>query len=104
MNKICAGGTGSFLEEQAERLGIQIVAEFSDLAMRAATPCDLGARCTVVKCGEERRPLFRMRKITFTSSNASKRKVDGLRSCYSVRFSRGICGLGVSKTLRGVKK
>jgi predicted CoA-substrate-specific enzyme activase len=47
MNKICAGGTGSFLEEQAERLGIQIVGEFSDLALHAARPCDLGARCTV---------------------------------------------------------
>jgi activator of 2-hydroxyglutaryl-CoA dehydratase len=29
MNKICSGGTGSFLEEQAERLGIRIVEEFS---------------------------------------------------------------------------
>ena len=47
MNKICAGGTGSFLEEQAERLGIQIVGEFSDLALRSTSPCDLGARCTV---------------------------------------------------------
>jgi predicted CoA-substrate-specific enzyme activase len=47
MNKICAGGTGSFLEEQAERLGIRIVDEFSDLALRGASPCDLGARCTV---------------------------------------------------------
>ncbi|MBZ5582836.1 MAG: acyl-CoA dehydratase activase, partial [Acidobacteriia bacterium] len=47
MNKICAGGTGSFLEEQAERLGIRIVDEFSELALRGASPCDLGARCTV---------------------------------------------------------
>jgi predicted CoA-substrate-specific enzyme activase len=47
MNKICAGGTGSFLEEQAERLGIRIVDEFAALALRAERPCDLGARCTV---------------------------------------------------------
>jgi predicted CoA-substrate-specific enzyme activase len=47
MNKICAGGTGSFLEEQAERLGINIIAEFSQLALRSNSPCDLGARCTV---------------------------------------------------------
>ena len=47
MNKICAGGTGAFLEEQAERLGIQIIGEFSDLALRSTSPCDLGARCTV---------------------------------------------------------
>lgn len=47
MNKICAGGTGSFLEEQAGRLGIDIVNQFSELAFRACRPCDLGTRCTV---------------------------------------------------------
>ncbi len=47
MNKICAGGTGSFLEEQSSRLGVRITGEFSDLALRATHPCDLGARCTV---------------------------------------------------------
>lgn len=47
MNKICAGGTGSFLEEQAERLGISIIDEFAGLALQAASPCDLGSRCTV---------------------------------------------------------
>lgn len=47
MNKICAGGTGSFLEEQAERLGIRIEGEFAELALRASSPCDLGTRCTV---------------------------------------------------------
>lgn len=47
MNKVCAGGTGSFLEEQAERLGISIVEEFAALALGATDPCDLGARCTV---------------------------------------------------------
>jgi predicted CoA-substrate-specific enzyme activase len=47
MNKICAAGTGSFLEEQAEPLGIRIEGEFSALAAEARTPCDLGTRCTV---------------------------------------------------------
>ena len=47
MNKICAGGTGSFLEEQAQRLGIQIVGEFAGLALRSQCPSDLGTRCTV---------------------------------------------------------
>ena len=47
MNKICSGGTGSFLEEQAERLGIRIEGEFAIRALRAASPSDLGARCTV---------------------------------------------------------
>jgi predicted CoA-substrate-specific enzyme activase len=47
MNKICAAGTGSFLEEQAERLGVRIRGEFSELARRAEQPHDLGSRCTV---------------------------------------------------------
>jgi len=47
MNKICAAGTGSFLEEQAEHLGIDIVGEFSDYASQSKSPRDLGSRCTV---------------------------------------------------------
>ena len=34
MNKVCAAGTGSFLEEQAEKLGINIIEEFAKLALR----------------------------------------------------------------------
>lgn len=47
MNKICSGGTGSFLEEQAERLGVRIGGDFSQRAFLAEKPCDLGSRCTV---------------------------------------------------------
>ncbi|MBE9527924.1 MAG: CoA activase, partial [Proteobacteria bacterium] len=47
MNKVCAAGTGSFLEEQAERLGISIKGEFSDLALDCAAPPPMGERCTV---------------------------------------------------------
>ncbi|MBW1896454.1 MAG: CoA activase, partial [Deltaproteobacteria bacterium] len=47
MNKVCAAGTGSFLEEQAARLKISIRETFSDLAFSSGRPADLGARCTV---------------------------------------------------------
>ncbi|MEE9614845.1 MAG: acyl-CoA dehydratase activase-related protein, partial [Thermodesulfobacteriota bacterium] len=47
MNKVCAAGTGSFLEEQADRLGINIKEEFSDLALASTTPPPMGERCTV---------------------------------------------------------
>ncbi len=47
MNKVCAAGTGSFLEEQAARLKVPIRGTFSDLASASQTPADLGARCTV---------------------------------------------------------
>jgi predicted CoA-substrate-specific enzyme activase len=47
MNKACAAGTGSFLEEQAEKLGISIKGEFQDSAFESGNPCRLGERCTV---------------------------------------------------------
>jgi len=47
MNKVCAAGTGSFLEEQAERLGISIKDEFAELALASPAPVSLGERCTV---------------------------------------------------------
>ncbi len=46
MNKVCAAGTGSFLQEQAERLNVKIE-DFGDIALQAEKPCDLGERCTV---------------------------------------------------------
>jgi predicted CoA-substrate-specific enzyme activase len=47
MNEACAAGTGSFLEEQAERLGVRIADEFSRLAFQSRHPARLGERCTV---------------------------------------------------------
>ena len=47
MNEACAAGTGSFLEEQAERLGVSIQGEFSELAFQSPSPVRLGERCTV---------------------------------------------------------
>jgi predicted CoA-substrate-specific enzyme activase len=47
MNKVCAAGTGSFLEEQAEKLDISIKGEFGHLALSAEDPVRMGERCTV---------------------------------------------------------
>ncbi len=47
MNKACAAGTGSFIEEQAEKLGISVKEEFAGEALYACSPCHLGERCTV---------------------------------------------------------
>jgi predicted CoA-substrate-specific enzyme activase len=44
MNKVCAAGTGSYLEEQAEKLGISIRDEFGRLALEARTPVRMGER------------------------------------------------------------
>ena len=47
MNNACAAGTGSFLQEQADRLKIKVEEQFSDLAFASACPSALGERCTV---------------------------------------------------------
>lgn len=47
MNEACAAGTGSFLEEQAEKLGVNIIGEFQEIALSSDAPIHLGERCTV---------------------------------------------------------
>jgi len=46
MNTICAAGTGSFLEQQCHRMGIQIE-EFGCYALRSNHPASIAGRCTV---------------------------------------------------------
>ncbi len=46
MNTVCAAGTGSFLDRQAARLGLD-VREFGALAARARHPVRVAGRCTV---------------------------------------------------------
>jgi len=46
MNKICAAGTGSFIEEQSKKFNIP-VDDFGDIALRSSSPIGLGERCTV---------------------------------------------------------
>jgi predicted CoA-substrate-specific enzyme activase len=46
MNTVCAAGTGSFLDQQAARLGISVEA-FGDLALKANHPVRIAGRCTV---------------------------------------------------------
>lgn len=47
MNKACAAGTGSFLEEQAEKLNVSVKDEFARCAFASGCPTKLGERCTV---------------------------------------------------------
>ncbi|MBW2038574.1 MAG: 2-hydroxyglutaryl-CoA dehydratase [Deltaproteobacteria bacterium] len=46
MNTVCAAGTGSFLDQQATRLGIS-VEEFGQMALRATKKARIAGRCTV---------------------------------------------------------
>ncbi len=73
MNKICAAGTGSFIEEQAKKFNIPINT-FGDIALKSDNPINLGERCTV-----------------FIESNISSALADGAKLenivsglCYSI--------------------
>ncbi len=46
MNKICAAGTGSFIEEQAKKLGVRLE-DIGPTALSGEHPASLGERCTV---------------------------------------------------------
>lgn len=46
MNTVCAAGTGSFLDQQASRLGISMN-EFAQEAMKSKNPVRIAGRCTV---------------------------------------------------------
>lgn len=46
MNSVCAAGTGSFLDQQAARLGVDIE-EFGSLAVQSRNPVRIAGRCSV---------------------------------------------------------
>lgn len=46
MNTVCAAGTGSFLDRQADRLGIDIK-EFGQYALKSKNPVRIAGRCAV---------------------------------------------------------
>ncbi len=46
MNTVCAAGTGSFLDHQAQRLNMSIT-EFSQRALESKNPARIAGRCTV---------------------------------------------------------
>ncbi len=48
MNPVCAAGTGTFLENLAELLGVKIKEEFSDKTFTAQYGIDLGDTCTLL--------------------------------------------------------
>jgi predicted CoA-substrate-specific enzyme activase len=47
LNTVCAAGTGSFLDQQAQRLGVDIEGEFGRLALQSRTVPRMAGRCSV---------------------------------------------------------
>ncbi|MBU0680523.1 MAG: 2-hydroxyglutaryl-CoA dehydratase [Proteobacteria bacterium] len=46
MNTVCAAGTGSFLDQQAGRLGVK-VEDMGEMALASESPASISGRCTV---------------------------------------------------------
>jgi predicted CoA-substrate-specific enzyme activase len=47
LNTLCAAGTGSFLDQQANRIGISIEKEFGELSLKSENPPRIAGRCSV---------------------------------------------------------
>ncbi|MBI5010721.1 MAG: hypothetical protein HZB98_13990 [Bacteroidia bacterium] len=47
MNSICAAGTGSFLDQQAKRIGVPIENEFGQMSLLSVNPPRIAGRCSV---------------------------------------------------------
>ena len=47
MNTVCAAGTGSFLDQQAKRIGVSIEKEFGELSLQSENPPHIAGRCSV---------------------------------------------------------
>ena len=47
LNTLCAAGTGSFLDQQAKRIGISIENEFGELSLKSEDPPRIAGRCSV---------------------------------------------------------
>jgi len=47
LNTLCAAGTGSFLDQQANRIGISIEKEFGELSLKSEDPPRIAGRCSV---------------------------------------------------------
>ncbi|KKM05407.1 hypothetical protein LCGC14_1754430, partial [marine sediment metagenome] len=84
MNEACAAGTGSFLEEQAEKLGIDIKGEFARLALASQAPTRLGERCTV----------FMERNVTGCLQKGSEKRdlVAGLAYSIALNYLNRVVG------------
>ncbi len=91
MNKACAAGTGSFLEEQAKRLGIPIE-KFGELALLSKSPLLLGDRCTVFMASDIVHHMQQGQKVEDI--------ISGL--CYAVvlnYLNRVVCGKRIGENI-----
>lgn len=84
MNTVCAAGTGSFLDHQAERLKIPIE-EFGDLALAATENVRIAGRCTVFAESD----MIAKQQFGFTKADIIKGLCEALVRNYINNLGRG---------------
>jgi len=84
MNTVCAAGTGSFLDHQAERLSVPIEA-FGDLALTADKKVRIAGRCTVFAESD----MIAKQQYGFSKADIVKGLCDALVRNYINNLGRG---------------
>lgn len=84
MNTVCAAGTGSFLDHQAERLGIPIKT-FGDLALTTDSDLRIAGRCTVFAESD----MIAKQQYGFSNAEIIKGLCDALVRNYINNLGRG---------------
>ncbi len=84
MNTVCAAGTGSFLDHQAERLGIPIE-DFGDMALTVERDVRIAGRCTVFAESD----MIAKQQFGFSKSEIIKGLCDALVRNYINNLGRG---------------
>ncbi len=98
LNEACSSGCGSFIETFADSLGYR-VNRFAELAMEAASPCDLGTRCTVFMNSRVKQALRENATISDISAGLSYAVV---KNClFKVLKLTGMAEMGTRIVLQG---
>lgn len=84
MNTVCAAGTGSFLDRQAERLGIPIE-KFGDYALNATTSIRIAGRCAVFAESD----MIHKQQLGYNESDIIKGLCDALVRNYLNNVAKG---------------
>lgn len=84
MNTVCAAGTGSFLDRQAERLGIPIE-QFGDYALKSNVPIRIAGRCAVFAESD----MIHKQQLGYNESDIIKGLCDALVRNYLNNVGKG---------------
>lgn len=84
MNTVCAAGTGSFLDRQAIRLGIDIN-EFGSLALKSKSPVRIAGRCAVFAESD----MIHKQQLGHNQSDIAKGLCDALVRNYLNNVGKG---------------